>query len=224
MATRPRRSRWIEPSRARPTRSVAENLTTASRVAHPSGSVELREIPTELLVALAAIAALLAAVQTLRLFWRRFSRSRRLRLQGARAAAGEARAELLLRRLGFAVLGRQVAVSYDVGIDGAPVTIDLRADYLVASAERRYVAEVKTGKLAPRIDTSATRRQLLEYRVAFDVDGVLLVDAETGRVHVVEFPLDGLAGGKRAPGARIAWLVAGLAIGALGVAAMKGPW
>ena len=33
------------------------------------------------------------------------------------------------------------------------------------------VAEVKTGRLAPRIDTPATRRQLLEYRLAFDVDG-----------------------------------------------------
>ncbi len=50
------------------------------------------------------------------------------------------------------------------------------------------MAEVKTGAAAPQLSTAATRRQLLEYRVAFDVDGVLLVDAEAGRVQRVVFP------------------------------------
>ncbi len=95
----------------------------------------------------------------------------------------------LLRELGYTIVGRQVAVSYGVQIDGEPVSVGLRADYLVAHGPRRYVAEVKTGRLAPRIDTPATRRQLLEYRVAFDVDGVLLVDAESRRVRSVVFPL-----------------------------------
>jgi hypothetical protein len=42
--------------------------------------------------------------------------------------------------------------------------------------------------VAPKIETAATRRQLLEYRVAFDVDGALLVDADRGRVSTVTFP------------------------------------
>jgi hypothetical protein len=49
------------------------------------------------------------------------------------------------------------------------------------------VAEVKTGRWAPRLETAATRRQLLEYRFAFDVDGVLLVDADADRVSSIEF-------------------------------------
>ena len=35
---------------------------------------------------------------------------------------------------------------------------------------------------------TATRRQLLEYALAYDVDGVLLVDMTAGRLHQVEFP------------------------------------
>lgn len=36
--------------------------------------------------------------------------------------------------------------------------------------------------------TAATRRQLLEYLVAFEADGVLLVCPERGAIHRVEFP------------------------------------
>ena len=44
------------------------------------------------------------------------------------------------------------------------------------------------GPQVARITHRATRRQLLEYAAVFDVDGVLLVDAEGGRIHRVEFP------------------------------------
>ena len=105
-----------------------------------------------------------------------------------RAARGEARAARWLQEQGYAVLGAQVVADHAVRIDDRTVTVSLRADYLVARGGARYVVEVKTGTLAPRIETSATRRQMLEYRVAFDVDGILLVDGETGLVHEVTFP------------------------------------
>jgi hypothetical protein len=128
----------------------------------------------------------------------------------------------MLRRRGFRVLGRQVGTSYGVGLDGATVAVDLRADYVVALGGRRYVAEVKTGRLAPRLDTATTRRQLLEYRVAFDVDGVLLVDAEADRVHEVDFPLP--SGAAPRPSGRIAWLVAGALLGAIATTLLRGGW
>jgi hypothetical protein len=68
----------------------------------------------------------------------------------------------------------------------AHVTFGLRADYLVAREGRRYVA-VKTGRLAPRLSHAPTRRQLLEYGAAFDVQGVLLVDADAESVTHVEW-------------------------------------
>jgi hypothetical protein len=137
----------------------------------------------------AGVATLLALVQTARVFLLRASRSRASRARIERAADGEARAEGLLRSAGYDVLARQVRGAWTIWADGAPVAVGLRADLLVAREGRRYVAEVKTGSLAPRLDHGPTRRQLLEYRVAFDVDGVLLVDAERGRVIAVEMEL-----------------------------------
>lgn len=174
--------------------------------------MDLRALPPNALLVLLASTMLLAVVQSARLAWQGFWRRRTIAIRRERGAAGEKHAEKLLRQWGFGILGRQVAVSYDVQIDGQPVAIDLRSDYLVSYGDKRYVAEVKTGRAAPRIDTSATRRQLLEYRIAFDVDGVLLVDAEAERVHAVEFPL----GMSPAPApSRIAWLLAGIVVGAV---------
>ena len=144
--------------------------------------------PWLLLAALGAVGTV-ALVQALVVAFRAWSRRRKILLRVARAGIGELRARGYLGDLGFKILGSQVATSYPVLIDDAEVTISLRADYLVERNGRRYVVEVKTGKVAPRIDTAATRRQLLEYRVAFDVDGVLLVDAEAEKIHSVTFPL-----------------------------------
>ena len=106
-----------------------------------------------------------------------------------RAVDGELGAFALLEREGYAVQGRQVPGSWTVRADGEPVTFGLRADYLVARQGRRYIAEVKTGRLAPRLSHGPTRRQLLEYSAAFDVHGVILVDADLQTITHVEVDL-----------------------------------
>jgi hypothetical protein len=108
------------------------------------------------------------------------------RARTARASAGEQGAVGLLERAGYAVLEHQVPGSWTVRADGAPVTFGLRADYLVVRDGRRYIAEVKTGRLAPRLSHGPTRRQLLEYSAAFDVHGVILVDADGENLTHVE--------------------------------------
>jgi hypothetical protein len=134
------------------------------------------------------LAAALALLLFLGARWiSRWFRRLRIRARLAHARGGEARAAGWLMDLGYEIIGIQVAAEYELWIDEEPLTIGLRADYLVEKGGRRYVAEVKTGKLAPRLDTAATRRQLLEYRVAFGVDGALLVDAEAGTVRVISF-------------------------------------
>jgi hypothetical protein len=137
--------------------------------------------------ALAGIAAAVIVVW-LRAAWRRRGRSRIAVARARRALAGEREAEALLADAGYAVTARQARRAWQVRLDGEPIDIDLRADLLAEADGRTYVAEVKTGAAAPRIDTAATRRQLLEYQVAYGVDGVLLVDAEAGAVRVVDFP------------------------------------
>lgn len=177
----------------------------------------LASIPLEELLAAAAVAALLLLVLAVR---RAGAVGRRLRAQSIRAAWGEDRAETLLQGAGWGIEGRQVSQRYDLAVDGAKVSVLMRADFIVRRRGRRYVAEVKTGKLAPRIETSSTRRQLLEYRVAFGVDGVLLVDAESSRISLVEFPLGGVVTRGRSP---LWWAIT---LGLLSIAAslLHGPW
>jgi len=110
------------------------------------------------------------------------------RKRAARAGAGEGDAAVLLRRAGYRIVAAQARTRWAVLVDGEPFEVELRADYLVEADGEMLVAEVKTGDVAPRLSTAATRRQLLEYLVAFEADGVLLVCPEAGAIHRVEFP------------------------------------
>jgi len=142
------------------------------------------------------VAAALAALATVAFFvalllfarWRRRRAASRVAVRrAARALAGERDATDLLAAAGYQVLDTQCRVEWTIACDGEPVIIELRCDALVARDGRRLVAEVKTGARAPSLTTAATRRQLLEYAVAYDADGVLLVDPEAGEVHEVDF-------------------------------------
>lgn len=149
-------------------------------------------------------------LQTARIAWRDASSRSRLRARMRRAASGEREAAALLARAGYRVRGRQVRAALEYQLDGAPCVVEVHADYVVERRGRAWVAEVKTGREAPRLSTRATRRQLLEYAHAFDAAGVLLVDAERGRVHRVTLPAPRASAGRD-----LALLTLGAALGAL---------
>jgi hypothetical protein len=134
----------------------------------------------------AALLIMLASVWvTLRV--RRGLERRAKRRRAVRAQRAERDAAHLLEARGFRLLGRQVRRSWGVRADGADVEFTLIADYLVEQDGRPWVAEVKTGERALDLRHGPTRRQLLEYREAFAVEGVLLVDAEGQTLQSVEF-------------------------------------
>lgn len=152
---------------------------------------DLRVSDTAVL-AIALLAGALVALVVAR--WLRAWRgSRRARVRAARAIAGEGGAVQLLRDAGFTIVAAQARIWWSPMVDGEPHQLELRADYLVEADGALLVAEVKTGEEAPRLSTAATRRQLLEYQVAFatayGAEGVLLVCPESGTIHRVEFPL-----------------------------------
>ncbi|TMQ04956.1 MAG: hypothetical protein E6J90_50230 [Deltaproteobacteria bacterium] len=138
-------------------------------------------------LAIAVLAGALLALVIARWLaaWRGSWRARR---RAARAGAGEQAAAVLLERAGFRILAEQPRTAWAPRIDGEPQWTELRADYLVEARGELLVAEVKTGDAAPSLQTAATRRQLLEYHVAFAADGVLLVCPERGAIHRIEFP------------------------------------
>ncbi|HEU4729993.1 MAG TPA: hypothetical protein VFT22_18980 [Kofleriaceae bacterium] len=140
------------------------------------------------IVAVIAVVAAACALVLARLV-RRWRGSWRARRRAARAGAGEHAAAALLRRAGYRIVAAQARTWWAPLVDGEPHETELRADYLVEAGGELLVAEVKTGDAAPRLSTAATRRQLLEYHVAFAADGVLLVCPERGSIHRIEFPL-----------------------------------
>lgn len=167
--------------------SAAGDLPGAAVVGDPL-CVDLASIPQSWLVAALAVVGTAGAAQGARGAIVRWARRRRIHGRLERAGDAEREAAEYVQDAGFSVVGAQVASTYELLVDGAPTTITVRADLLVERRARRWVVEVKSGRAAPRVENPATRRQLLEYRVAFDVDGVLLYDAEARRLREIRFP------------------------------------
>ena len=141
---------------------------------------------------LAAIAVLgLWLAHRLTSAWGAWRRSLIARRRGARAVRGEQDAEELLEDHGFEILERQLRKNWVLDCDGENAEFELRADLLVARDGQQYIAEVKTGERAPDLRNAATRRQLLEYAVAYESPTILLVDVEGEEIHEVTFPLPG---------------------------------
>jgi hypothetical protein len=120
--------------------------------------------------------------------WSRRRRRRRILRRLRRGRELESKGDELLRRAGYRILGSQVECDAALILDGDRHPYSIRVDRLVERRGRRYAVELKSGRTAPRLPaSSATRRQLLEYLLAYDVDGLLLVDLEQGRIHEVRF-------------------------------------
>ena len=117
--------------------------------------------------------------------WRvrwRMARSRRM---GTR---GEARAWKLLKRAGYKVTQTQVSGEIDIEVDGVLEAHTVRADALAEKNDDLFLVEVKGGDVSADPRNRNTRRQLLEYALAFDTDGLLLVDAANKRIRTIRFP------------------------------------
>ncbi|MEM9696007.1 MAG: hypothetical protein AAGA56_25915, partial [Myxococcota bacterium] len=134
-----------------------------------------------------AVGAGLVVAGWLLWWWRRWARSRaaRRRVRGAQRAEREA--TRLLAAHGYIIEQLQPTLRWSVIVDGRPHPVLLRADAIVSRQRRRYVADIKSGARASQLAFAPTRRQLLEYRIAYDVEGVLLVDMERSAIHQIEF-------------------------------------
>lgn len=142
----------------------------------------------DLFLGLAALLALIALVQTARILWLHGEASRRAKRRIVRAIQGERDAERFVRERGFKILAVQPEYVWQLSVDGRPAQVVLRPDLILERNGRRYVGDVKTGQSAPNPLMTSTRRQLLEYLIACDVDGVLVIDIEARRIRSLVFP------------------------------------
>ncbi|MCA9642831.1 MAG: hypothetical protein H6718_18510 [Polyangiaceae bacterium] len=139
------------------------------------------------------LSALLAAVILLLLlkqWWVRVWRRLVILGRQRRAYNLERGAHGFLEAEGYFIEAVQARTHYRLLVDGDAEDIELRVDFIVRKHGQRFAADVKTGNDAPRVRNPATRRQLLEYQLAYEVDGVLLVDMEARAVRCVQFPED----------------------------------
>lgn len=144
---------------------------------------------TDIWILLAVLVVLLSLCLHLGARWleARLATLRR-RKQARRAGQGEQRAARLLERFGYHIECWQPVEPWPVLVAGERLTILLRADFLVRHGGELFVAEVKTGDLVASVRHGPTRRQLLEYQLAYAAAGVVLVDVLGAAVLSVRFP------------------------------------
>jgi hypothetical protein len=139
------------------------------------------------ILAVCAAIVLLVARAWFRLWWQSRQAAKATQKRFRQGEEGELLAEQILRRAGYDIIERQYQGSWDLIVDGEPQTVRVYADFLVEDEDGQYIAEAKTGEVAANVGRAATRRQLLEYRHVFSVDGILLVDVENDSIHSVGF-------------------------------------
>jgi Holliday junction resolvase-like predicted endonuclease len=133
-----------------------------------------------------AAGLLLAAIAWLTLRIRRAILAWLLRRRFRSAASAELRAERWLVQHGFRIADRQILRRGEIHVDGEPYRFDVRADLIVERDGERALVEIKTGEAAEP-NSSATRRQMLEYGVVFGVSALYLFDADREQLMHVRF-------------------------------------
>lgn len=150
-----------------------------------------RVVPSPSLSQIVAILVVLALVMLgarIEAYVRKMQERARGREAVKRGLLAEQTAEEFLKSQGYKLIGRHAPGSYALEVDGAQQVVHVKADRLLEKGGKKVVAEVKTGKSA-KLDNAETRRQILEYQLAFGVESVLLVDMEARTMHTVRFPL-----------------------------------
>jgi hypothetical protein len=145
----------------------------------------------------------------------RFLTARTHRQRVQRGLSEERRAEALLKRAGYRIEESQAQHHWHVELDGEPLRVPLKVDYLVRRGRDLWVVDVKTGQGASPTSI-ATRRQLLEYSCAYGARGALLVDMDHELIFEFGFPI----ARAKASGARLPWCIAGLSLTALSLGAL----
>lgn len=147
----------------------------------------LRGLDSEILFGLLILLMLLAAWIGLRIrrAWMNFKMRRRF----SRGDRGEEWAEYELKRNGYELIDRQCTAESYMQVNGEWHTNYIRMDFLAERDGLRFGVEVKSGPEATKPTIAATRRQLLEYFVVYQLDGLLLANYEERTLNTIYFEI-----------------------------------
>ena len=103
-----------------------------------------------------------------------------------RGLLAEKQAVRYLRKHGYKILAAQLQEPITVYVNGEPQESTVRADFLAKKGWKTYIVEVKSGQQGT-VRQAATRRQLLEYKLVYEPDGIILLDMEHHNLQKIDF-------------------------------------
>ncbi|MEA2022383.1 MAG: hypothetical protein U9N08_07910 [Candidatus Caldatribacteriota bacterium] len=102
----------------------------------------------------------------------------------------EKEAEKLLQKKGYTIVDIQKSKPILITIGDKIHRYLIRIDYLVRKNGKVYVVEVKSGEKNPYITNRETRRQMLEYYLAYQPNGIILLNMRNKSISEVKFQFE----------------------------------
>jgi len=115
--------------------------------------------------------------------------NRKAKKRSVTSKRAEKKVERWLKRNGFQILEKQQSRPLIIQTGKTHHRYLIRTDFLVKKRGRKYIVEVKSGKKNSYITNRDTRRQLLEYFVAYQSYGIILFDMENKKFSEIKFSL-----------------------------------
>lgn len=117
-------------------------------------------------------------------------KAERLRKRFSKSRQAEKEAEKILKKNGYAIIDVQKSKPLLLTIGDKIHRYLVRIDYLVRKKGKVYVVEVKSGEKIPYITNRETRRQMLEYYLAYQPSGILLLNMKNKSISEVKFQFE----------------------------------
>lgn len=117
-------------------------------------------------------------------------RAKRLRKRFSKSRQAEKEAEKILRKNGYTIIDAQKSKPLLITIGNRIHRYLVRIDYLARKRGKVFVVEVKSGDKIPYITNRETRRQILEYYLAYQPCGILLLNMKNKNISEVKFQFE----------------------------------
>lgn len=134
-------------------------------------------------------------------------RTKRLKQRFSKSRQAEKEAEKILRKKGYVIIEVQKCKPLLITIGDKIHRYLVRIDYLVRKRGKVYVVEVKSGEKIPYITNRETRRQMLEYYLAYQPSGIILLNMKNKSISEVKFQFESAS---RQWIIRISYFIAGI--------------
>ena len=148
-------------------------------------------------------------------------RAKKLRKRFSKSRHAEKEAEKILKKNGYAIIDTQKSKPLLITIGDKIHRYLVRIDYLAKKRGKVYVVEVKSGEKIPYITNRETRRQMLEYYLAYQPSGILLLNMKNKSISEVKFQFESTS---RQWKIRISYFIAGIIFALVLYYLLRGGW